>query len=493
MLMMTFIGVCAVCVRYHPEWPEGTVTTRPAADSGAVEKSYVMNSDSKASYTQRIENGRVTALLFDDNGDGVAEETVSLLGDHPDWPHFVIILDGVPFDLVEMFYNEGHFRLFPPPVRVAAGFPAMTDIALSRVFHTKPCMGGEALFFDRAKNKLSDGNNVYLSGENAPWLPYVDYAAPQRVAVGVYLDPAPVFSQELQGMQELFEKTKGPEAIGYSIGTAGLGTRGGEKAMREYLVQIEKLVERITYDRRGRVRFSLTADHGQTMQQCEPVTFDKALTDGGLKVTNDLHGKKDVVVVAYGIITCVALYTDRAEAAADALVDQKGVDFVTYRQGDGVVVRKGEETAIIRKSGDGYTYEAKKGDPLELNAIIEQLKSAGHVSAEGVIADRPMLEATASHKYPDPLHRLWDCFDGLIQKQADVVVSLKPEACHGSKFFHFFVKPVASTHGGMDNRGSVTYLLSNARSTPLPPIMRSEDVLEVIGVKPKARSTGQSQ
>ena len=74
-----------------------------------------------------------------------------------------------------------------------------------------------------------------------------------------------------------------------------------------------------------------------------------------------------------------------------------------------------------------------------------------------------------------------------------MVVSLKPEACHGSKFFHFFVKPVASTHGGMDNRGSVTYLLSNAKATPLPPIMRSEDVLEVIGVTPRVRSARESK
>ena len=209
MLALTFISVCAVCVRYRPEWPEGTVTTRPA-ESGTVEKSYAFNSNSKTKYTQHLENGRVTALLFDDNGDSAAEETVNLLGDHPDWPHFLVILDGVPFDVVEAMYNEGHFRLFPPPVRVAAGFPAMTDIAISRIFHTKPCLAGEALYFDRAKNRLSNGDDVYLSGKNAPWLPYVDYAAPQRVAIGTYLDPPSVFSQEMQAMQELFDHKPEP-------------------------------------------------------------------------------------------------------------------------------------------------------------------------------------------------------------------------------------------------------------------------------------------
>jgi hypothetical protein len=481
-LMLAFISVCAVCVRYHPEWPEGAVTTRPA-ESGAVEKSYAFDTNSKARYTQRIENGRVTALLFDDNGDGTAEETVSLLGDHPDWPHFLIILDGVPFDVVEAMYNEGHFRLFPPPVRVASVFPAMTDIALSRIFHTKPCLAGEALYFDRAKNRLSDGDSVYMSGKNAPWIPFVDYAAPQSVAIRTYLDPPSVFSEELQGMQTLFEKTDTPQASGYSIGTAGLGTRGGEKAMRAYLAEVEKMIERVTYDRRGRVRFSLTADHGQTMKQETPITFDKPLTDAGFKLTSSIHGKNDVVVVTYGLITLVALHTDRPEAVADALVAAPGTDLVTYREGNDVVVRNAEEKAMVRKSGDGYVYEPSKGDPLELNAIIERLRAAGQVSADGVIADRPMLEATAAHKYPDPLHRLWDCYDGLVQKPADVIVSLKPDACHGRKLFLLVVNPVASTHGGLDYRGSVTCLLSNAKATPLPPISRSEDVLEVIGWK----------
>ncbi|HVP13475.1 MAG TPA: hypothetical protein VMV94_20040 [Phycisphaerae bacterium] len=492
MLTLAFISVCAVCVRYHPQWPEGKVTTRPA-DSGAVEKSYVLDAGSKASYTQRIENGRVTALLFDDNGDGVPDETVSLLSDHPDWPHFLIILDGVPFDVVEATYNEGHFRLFPPPVRVVSVFPAMTDVALSRVFHTKPCFGGEAQYFDRAKNRLSDGDSVYLSGKNAPWLPFVDYAAPQSVAIRTYIDPLSVFSEELRGMQTLFEKADAPQASGYSIGTAGLGTRGGEKAMREYLVEVEKLVERITYERRGRVRFSLTADHGQTMQQETPITFDKPLEDAGFKLTSSIHGKNDVVVVTYGIVTLVALSTDRPEAVADALVAAPGADLVTYKEQDGVIVRNAEASAIVRKSGDGYVYEPTKGDPLELNPIIERLRAAGQVSADGVIADRPLLAATATHKYPDPLHRLWDCYHGLVQNQADVIVSLKPDACHGRKLFYLVVNPVASTHGGLDYRGSVTYLLSTAKSTPLPAVMRSEDVLDAIGWELKADNAAVEQ
>jgi hypothetical protein len=487
------ILLCWICVRccatYHPNWPEAPAQTR-VNDSGAVERSYTSKSGSAAKYTQRLENGRVTALLFDDDGDGKVDETVSLTGDHPDWPHFLIILDGVPFDVVQAMYQEGHFRLFPPPARVASVFPAMTDVALSCMFHTKPCSASEALFFDRRKNRLSDGNTVYLRGENAPWIPHVDYAAPQRVAIGTYLNPSSVFAEEMTSIDDLLSKSLGPQAAAYSIGTAGLGTRGGEPAIRVYLADVEKLCERITHDRRGRVRFSITADHGQTLRRCDLVSFDKVLSEAGLRKTSSIKTPDDVVVVAYGLITCVMMYTDRPAAVATALVGHPAVDLVTYRSGDSVIVRNAEQSAAIRKQGAGYVYDASRGDPLHLSPIIEQLRAQGAVDAEGVISDRPLMQATAAHQYPDPLSRLWSCFDGLVTKQADVIASLKPEACHGSKLFHVVVAPVASTHGGLDYLGSVTFLLDNSRSTPLPEILRVDDVLETIGwVVKKTAST----
>lgn len=427
-------------------------------------------------------------MLFDDDADGETDETVSLVSERADCPHFLVILDGVPFDVVRAMHDEGHFRLFPPPSRVVSVFPAMTDLALSRTFHAKRCVAIEALYFDREKNRMSDGNAVYLSGENAPWIPFVDYSAPQRVAVGTYLNPPSVFSQELRAMVRLFGATKADTAAAYSVGTAGLGTRGGEPAIRRYLLDIERLCERITYDRRGRVRFTITADHGQTLQRCQLANFEKSLRGAGFRCTKSLRGPNDVVIVAYGLITCAAFHTDRPEAVADVLVDHAAVDFVTYRQADSVVVRKRGQQAMIQRGSGGYRYQTIEGDPLELSPIVAGLRAAGFLNDQDEIAARPLLEATATHRYPDALHRLWTCFDGLVRKQADVIASLKPEACHGSKFFHAFVGPVASTHGGLDYMGSVTFLLSNASPLAAPPVLRSEDVLEAIGWPAEGRA-----
>lgn len=475
------------CAQYHPDWPERPTKTC-SASCGGQERAYAIGPRGGLTYRQQLQGGRIAVLLFDDDADGETDETVSLVSERADCPHFLVILDGVPFDVVRAMHDEGHFRLFPPPSRVVSVFPAMTDLALSRTFHAKRCVAIEALYFDREKNRMSDGNAVYLSGENAPWIPFVDYSAPQRVAVGTYLNPPSVFSQELRAMVRLFGATKADTAAAYSVGTAGLGTRGGEPAIRRYLLDIERLCERITYDRRGRVRFTITADHGQTLQRCQLANFEKSLRGAGFRCTKSLRGPNDVVIVAYGLITCAAFHTDRPEAVADVLVDHAAVDFVTYRQADSVVVRKRGQQAMIQRGSGGYRYQTIEGDPLELSPIVAGLRAAGFLNDQDEIAARPLLEATATHRYPDALHRLWTCFDGLVRKQADVIASLKPEACHGSKFFHAFVGPVASTHGGLDYMGSVTFLLSNASPLAAPPVLRSEDVLEAIGWPAEGRA-----
>ncbi|MFQ5423121.1 MAG: hypothetical protein ACE5F9_03990 [Phycisphaerae bacterium] len=466
-------------------WPDGPVSSEGAAD-GTTTKAFAVGGSSRPNYYQRLVKGRVRELSFDDDADGVVDERVELAPNGPDAAHCVIILDGVPFDLVRAMCDEGHFQLFGPPVRVVSVFPAMTDMALSRIVRSERCVAAESLYFDRDRNALSNGNQVYMSGQNAPWRSRVQYAAPQRVAINTYLFPASVWATELRGMHALFDRTKTGMAIGYSVGTAGLGTRGGEEAIRRYLIDVEKLCERITYDRRGRVRFTILADHGHSLQRCERVSFRKALTDAGFRMTQTLQAPNDVVTINYGLVTCALFHTNRAAEVAATLVKHPAVDLVTYADDDDVVVRNADGQAAIRQRPGGFAYDASRGDPLALAPVLAQLRATGHVDDDGTIEDRPLFDATVTHRYPDPLHRLWDCFHALVDKPADVIVSLRPEACHGSRFFHFFVAPVASTHGGLDYSSSVTFLLTNAARKPLPPAIRVDDVYDLLRVEPPA-------
>lgn len=477
-LTLFTVAVAAVGCDYHVDWPDGPVETLNSPD-GTSTKAFAIGSGGRPNYFQHVEHGRVTHLSFDDNADGTMDESVALAA-NPDFAHFAFIMDGVPFDLVQSMYDDGHFRLFATPIRVVSVFPSMTDLALSRIVRSKRCIAAQSLYFDRESNALSNGNGAYLKGINAPWRVKMHYCAPQNIGINAYLNPPFVFSTELRGMYEASKTAGLGVAFEYSVGSAGLGTCGGEEAMRSYMLEIEKLCERITYERRGRVKLSVLADHGHTLRQARRVTFTEPLKAAGFRIANSIQGPNDVVPVHYGIVTYAQFHTDRAGAVADVLVKQPSVDLVTFREADHVVVLKPNAVATIRKRDGGFQYDMSRGDPLKLSEIMDALRAAGHVSADGTIADRPLFSATVTHRYPDPLHRLWSCFDDLVDKPADVIASLKPEYCHGSKFFHFFVDPIASTHGGFEYESSVTFMLTNANCEPLPAACRVDDVLDLI-------------
>ncbi len=473
--------------QYHVDWPDAPVETRER-DGETTTRAFNIGHKKRPNYFERFQKGRVATLSFDDDADGTIDEIVEMAPNNDD-PHLVLILDGVPFDLVRSMYDDGRFRLFAPPIRMVSVFPSMTDLALTRIVRSKRCIAAQSLYFDRETNRLSNGNSVYLNGKNAPWRERMHYCATQHVGANAYLNPPFVFSTELRGMYESFKKAGPGIAFAYSVGTAGLGTRGGEDAIRAYLLEIEKLCERITYDRRGRVKISILGDHGHTLRQGRRVTFKQALTAAGFRIGASIRGPNDVVPIHYGIVTYAQFHTDRARAVADVLAKQPSVDLVAFREADRVVVQRPGAAATIGKREGGFDYDTSHGDPLELAGIIEALRDTGHVAADGTIADRPLFDATVTHRYPDPLHRLWSCFDDLVDKPADVIASLKPEYCHGSKFFHFFVAPIASTHGGLEYESSVTFLLTNASREPLPAACRVDDVFDLIAQPGAERPT----
>jgi hypothetical protein len=479
------LGGCA----FHVDWPD-LVDEEPAAKPGCSVRSYRIGEADAPNYEQALSNGRIVELRFDDDGDGTADATVDLREPTGSIPHFMVILDGVPFDVVEAMYAEGHFRLFAPPVRVISTFPAMTDVALSRLFHTRPCIATEASYFDRTKNRMSSGNDVYMSGDNAPWMPAVDYHAPQNVAVATYLSPASVFSRELRDMHRLFATTDAQWAAGYSVGAAGIGTRGGEPAIRSFLAEIDRLCERITYNRRGRVRFTITADHGHGLKPCERVSFREALIDAGFHPKKTITGPDDVVIVSYGLVTYAQFFTDRPADVAETLRGHAAVDLAMYPTDEAVVVLNADGEATVRQEGNTFLYQPIEGDPLRLTGLLPPLPVDGSEQADAPLSERAVLEATAQREYPDPLRRIWLAFHGLVAKPADVIVSLKPGACHGSKFFHFFIAPVESTHGSLGRLSSATFLLTNAVEEPLPEVIRIEDVLDTVHWKSPGSHAG---
>jgi hypothetical protein len=441
--------------------------------------SYDVDADNRPDYWEyRAPAGRTTALAWADR-QGHAGQRVELDAVEPGTcPHLVIILDGVPFDLVQRLYVEGHFRLFHPPSRVVSCYPAMTDLALAEMFHVSPCTAFQARRFDPATNRILDGNDAYLRGEAAPWAQYVDYRCSYWWDALVYLNPQVVFDHELAGMRRLFRDVRTGEAYAYSVGTAGLGTRGGRDAIEAYLLEIEQLCQRIVYERRGQVQITLTADHGHNLVPHRRIKLDDVLETGGYRSADSLRDPRDVVALKYGLVTYAGLFTRDPAGVAQCVARHEDVTFASYRDDDAVVVIGPAGRGVIRQAAGGYTYTAEGDDPLFLQAVVALLRKDGKVSGEGVVDDRALLRATADHVYPDPLHRLWRAFHGLAKEPPDVIVNLRDGACHGSRFFKTMVGKVASTHGGLNRQNSLTFVMSMRGE--LPGVLRSEDVLEAL-------------
>lgn len=483
---------CAMagCSRW-PHFPQQPV------QAGDHRLAFDLDGDGRDDYWQDVgPDGRKTTLHFDDDGNGRPDTAVRIDGPlpgagslpgtgplPPDILHVVIILDGVPFEVIRELYDQGRFRLFAPPSRLISVFPALTDLALARVFRAGPCLGYEALYYDIQRNRLSNANDVYLSGRNAPWTPAVDYRCSTNWDALAYLDPSAVWRHELDGFARTIAEAQSGTTRMYSVATAGLGTRGGREAIREYLETIEALCEQVTWQRRGKVRFTLLADHGHGLTACKRISLKPALRAAGLRISKSIRDQADVVMPTYGLVTCAVIHTPSPEKAAEAVLKHQATDLVmcrAARPADAgtpapIIVRNRTGEAEIHRLDDRFVYRAISADPLGLLPVLDRLVAEGKVAADGTVADRDWFEATTTHPYPDALHRIWCAFEPgcLVDNPADVIVSLKDGYACGSKFFSFFVD-VESTHGALSTRGSTTFIMSNAVS--LPPVLRMEDV-----------------
>lgn len=453
---------------------------RPVA-AHVQELAFDMNEDGRDDYWQRLDDqGQKVELRFDTNGDGKPDETVRPADLPPsECVHAIIVLDGVPFEVAASLYDEGWLRLFPRPSRAVSVFPVMTDLALSRVFTEETCLGYEAQYWDRARKRPSDGNWVYLSGANAPWRPRMDYSCSIWLDAKSYLDPESLWRDELGGITRAIRRSQSGTVRVYSVATAGLATRRGRDAIVDCLQTVDRLCERLTWERRGRIRFTIFADHGHDLVPAENVDLRPHLEAAGFRSSQRLNDHRSVYIARFGLVSCAVLNAQDPQGVAEALVTHPAVDLVAYPKpaapGNSViVVRRGRETAeISRDEQGGFLYQTLEGDPLRLAPIRIGLSEAGKLAANGAAADRDWLDATVTHEYPDPLYRVWLAFNGLVQNPADVIVSLKEGCYTGSGFFSAMVS-VASTHGALTQRGSTTFAVSN--HVALPPTLRVEDL-----------------
>lgn len=455
-----------------------------------TQRRYDINSDGNADYIEQLSSGgHVELLRFDLDHDGEYELEVDRtdLSGQPDVRHLVVILDSIPFAMVEELYRHGRFRLFQPPSRVISPFPVMTDLALGEFFGTSPTPAVESQFYDG--KRLNNGYGTYSRQENMPWLSRVDYALRSSAHGLAYLEHYNWYGHELRQIEETYDASNAELTVAYVVGTSAAGAQDGRNGHQVSLVKLDRFCQSLMYQSKGRIQITLMSDHGHNFVRSRLLPLAQILERLGYRNAKKLREPQDIIVPEFGIVTMAAIHTLQPQAVARDVVGIEGIDMAGYRADGEIVVLSRMGEARISRSADSYCYEPRYGDPLRLLPIWQDLRQKGKVNSLGFVDDAHLHEATLDHTYPDVVHRFWRAFHGLVKHTPDVLVSVE-DGFHCGSYFMDKMLHLSGVHGNLNQPSSYGFVMSTVGR--VPPIVRMEDLRELLverGVPMKERGS----
>ena len=420
--------------------------------------------------------GRVNRIGYCYDGTDVPRDIVNLdQVDTRTTRHLVIVLDGVGYDVLKKFYDQGHLRYFHRPSRVIAPYPSLTDLALEDALGYIPAKGMEASYFDHRRNEMAGGAVEYLKGSNQPYDRLLQYRADLLMDGFSYIMPSSVYGHELNDAKKLFDRRQTQEMIAYFVGSAGLGTANGEAGHIESLAGAERLINQLMYETHGQLRVTMFADHGHSYTHAKRIPLEAYLKAKGWNVTEKIQGPRDVVYVRFGLETYASFCTTSPRELAQDLVKADGVEIASHVEDDSVLVDSHDGgKAVIKHLNGSYTYKVQNGDPLKIEAALKTIPA----QADGSYKAADLLKATIDGQYPLPLQRMWRAHYDLVENPPDVIISLENGYYSGSGWMDKFID-VASTHGGLNRANSTTFIMSTMGE--MPPVMQSREISPNVG------------
>lgn len=460
------------------QFPAAPLSTMKHPDGG-YERAYDTNSDGRADSVEVLNKfGRVTSVRYDRDHDGAYEIqhdwTASGTNPRPDAQRqLLIILDSIPFDLVQEVHRQGHFAYFHRPTRVLAPFPVMTDPSLAEFFGIAPVPGVEAAYFDG--QRLTDSSDTYMAAGNAPWMECASFHLPLIDHAWSYLYPNMMYDYGLARLQDEYEDSEDSDFIGYMVGTSAVGSKHGREGHLAALRRLDRLCQQFIADAGGELQITLMSDHGHTCRQGRRLSLGPHLAAGGFRVALAVNDANDVIVPEWGLVSCAALYCkpDTTPRLAAHAVKSKGVEHAAYRatSGDVIVLSKSGSARVVREQ-DRLAYMAESGDPLNLAPTIETLRREGRLDARGFAAAGDWFDATVDHPFPDAPARLHRAFNGLFKNVPQVLLSLEDGVYHGSGSLALILR-MAAVHGSLRPESSYGFAMSTIADLPASVPMQS--------------------
>ena len=390
----------------------------------------------------------------------------------------VVCLDGVPYEEIIAVWEEGYFREFFRPVALIAPFPSESEVAMTESLHAGPVPGYEHGYFDREANKVRGGILQTLQEVDIPYLRLLDYDMGGFFKGLAYLLPGKSYHADLGRFRKRFLASQEKIYLAHIASVDSLYHIFPREKMHKRLIAADALLRELYFNANGKLRITVYADHGNSLQLSQRVPLEDHLAANGWRMRGKLEEPNDVVIPTYGLIAFSAVYVapEQIERLAPILAEPEGVDLVTYRKESGMVIESSRGRAEFewRPDGSAYRYLPVTGDPLALQEIMDRLRKEAKVDAEGWVADADLFAATLDHTYPDPGRRLWQAAVNHVTNPADILISYAPGYFYGRKLFAKFVT-LYSTHAGFDRMQTLGFAMST--DGPLDRTIRSGELL----------------
>jgi hypothetical protein len=490
--------ICLLNLACAPFEPKLTFPTTPL-QSRDNETWYDVNHDGKPDFAIKTDTASSgTSLLYDDNEDGhpdriyhlkdYANETV---------PHAILLLDSIPFKVMQDRYNRGDFPWFGPPIKVIAPFPSMTEICYTQVLHAPPLPAMTDEYYDAGAQEIHAGFSERIWGKRQPWERRLAYTATFFEASLVYLNPSAWLPIEMERMRRAIEESPDRVTAVYAVTASGMACKFGRPGIDDTLDAAKQLCLQLLYEHHGAIKISMMADHGHNLVESRSAqrSLESAIeaatvpnSTSKFKLTSILKTDADVVVELAALVTYVGLRTVHPAEVAKAVTTAKEVELAAYLQGNSVIVRNAKGSAQIDFKEGSFRYQVIDYDVLEYQPLLANLKQ----SRDGFATDRAWFEATKDHRYPDAPKRLWDAFHNMVKSPPDIMITLNDGYYAGKASLERFIA-MKSTHGGLNQQNTATFVMTmtgrTATTAPAPKVLRSSEVLQTIepGYEPRVR------
>ncbi|CAG0990522.1 hypothetical protein PHYC_02270 [Phycisphaerales bacterium] len=423
-------------------------------------------------------DGRFDVLGYDDNRDG-SDDRVYRLSDYAneDVPHLIILLDSIPYQELADRYEQARWTWFDPPRKVIPPFPTMSGVIFSRILHAPPLGGMINQYFDRERGTITNRISQRAGGAENPWEQRLHYRLRYWENGLSFLEPRSWFRVELERARQAFERSPDRVSIVYLASTAGMLSKHGAQGLQEVLDGLEQLCLSILHSRRGAVKITVMADHGHRLQRGRRIDLPSLLRHAGFYPSTTLASDNAAVVELDGLVNYAGVHTRQPAQVAGALVSNPEVELAMYLEQDHVIVQSRAGRARVDLLDARLKYTPIDADVLGYQPVIDTLRAAGKLDADGFASDRDWFDATVDHHWPDAPARLWEAFHGLAVNTPDVMITTAPGCYAGLASMEWFIT-MASTHGGFDQKDSATFVMTMTGRATRP--MRSAEVLPIV-------------